>query len=289
MSSEEREEDAEAGNPLYDPIKSPYGVRLSHVRAGTVLESNDCDNRKSGKIFFFKPLKHSKACQAPSPSPPPPPPRSCYVDLGCYKDQRSRALRSGPRSYRSSDRRRYTVKTCKARCRQYRYIAVQNNGRGCHCDNSFRSATKYGTTTCAPRGGTWKNYIWDTKSCKEHTGEESEFSNITDVQTDATLDEASLVLEEQDEADAILAETKAEQQSEADKEKRVESFYDRLLDGGSAYVHADERETALNSSGLVAQKRYSGWMPRQARYPINELAAEAISEDVFWDDEEESK
>ena len=81
---------------------------------------------------------------------------SCEKNIGAYKDTGNRALRFGPHSYG------YSQATCKAACPNYKYIALQNGG-WCCCDNDLGHATKYGGSSCGIAGGSWCNYIRQTK------------------------------------------------------------------------------------------------------------------------------
>jgi len=102
---------------------------------------------------------------APVRKPPPsvrkPPPRNSGKPhfLGCYKDNRARDLKYGPKRFG------YNVRTCHAACPRFKFYALQA-GSQCFCDNSFGSPSaiypKVPTGQCGANrhGGGWRNAVY---------------------------------------------------------------------------------------------------------------------------------
>merc|ERR1711998_546844 len=81
--------------------------------------------------------------------------------VGCFVDNGSRDFKHGPKQYG------YSPGTCMSKCKQYKYIALQNGG-WCNCDNTFSTPA----TTCPKKpdgecnkggkgqGGPWRNAVY---------------------------------------------------------------------------------------------------------------------------------
>merc|ERR1719359_2275046 len=81
--------------------------------------------------------------------------------LGCYKDNGSRDFAHGPKQYG------YTSAKCMDKCKQYKFVALQNGG-WCSCDNSYSTPAgtypRMGNGDCNKGfrggGGPWRNAVY---------------------------------------------------------------------------------------------------------------------------------
>merc|ERR1712126_253823 len=68
------------------------------------------------------------------------PPLNCNPNkpsyIGCFVDDFARDLDQGPMRYS------YNQKTCNRACKDYRYFALQNNGK-CYCGNKYSTTRRY--------------------------------------------------------------------------------------------------------------------------------------------------
>merc|ERR1719478_864799 len=80
---------------------------------------------------------------------------------GCYQDNGSRDFKHGPKRYG------YTSTKCMQACRQYKFVALQNNG-WCSCDNTYSTPSntykKRPSGECnkggTGKGGPWRNAVY---------------------------------------------------------------------------------------------------------------------------------
>lgn len=64
-----------------------------------------------------------------------------YEYIGCYSDNAKRNLKNGPGYFRSSTTRKgdtYDIKQCLKECRYSKYVALQQGGKYCYCDDQIR-------------------------------------------------------------------------------------------------------------------------------------------------------
>merc|ERR1711871_1751305 len=89
--------------------------------------------------------------------------------LGCYSDNGSRDFKHGPKQYG------YNPASCMAKCKDYKFIALQNGG-WCNCDNTYGTPatyTKQPDNQCNKggkgQGGGWRNAVYSNVDwVKEH-------------------------------------------------------------------------------------------------------------------------
>lgn len=103
---------------------------------------------------------------------------------GCYKDNSARDLKHGPKEFG------YTTTTCMVKCRNYKFIALQNSD-WCSCDNDYSTPaatyTKVVDTECRGGGGgsmrnaVYKNMKYGLKLAEAEKASPAEFLGVIPV------------------------------------------------------------------------------------------------------------
>jgi hypothetical protein len=116
-----------------------------------------------------KPPKAKKEEKKPPKAKEPKPIGHGFI--GCYKDNKHRDLKHGPKKYG------YTATSCMSACKKYKFVALQNGG-WCNCDNSYHTpageypkkpeadCNKGGVAPGRGKGGAWANAVYTNKEYK---------------------------------------------------------------------------------------------------------------------------
>ena len=103
----------------------------------------------------------------PATSMPTTSPTSALLDMGCWMDNGSRALRGGPQRYG------YNVETCKAEARaRFSTIFALQDGGWCTTSDGTDNYMQYGrASSCPALGGPFINHVFSIAGPPRHPGQ----------------------------------------------------------------------------------------------------------------------